>query len=59
MTTLLRMLLLASMLFIVAMMILHPTRLRELGRKARLIAYIWVLAIVIGAVLQVAGLRGY
>jgi hypothetical protein len=59
MSNILRLLLVASVIAIVIMFILHPTQLRELGRKARLVAYLWVLAVLIGAVLQLAGLRGY
>lgn len=59
MSTILRILLIASIAALAVMWFRHPTRLRELGRKAQLVAFIWVLAIVIGAVLQVVGLRGY
>lgn len=59
MATLLRIFLIASIVAIAVLWFRHPTQLRELGRKARLVAYIWVLAILIGAVLQLAGLRGY
>lgn len=59
MSTLLRILLIASIVAIAVMWLRHPTRLRELGRKAQLVALIWIVAVLIGAVLQVAGLRGY
>ena len=59
MSSLLRILIIVSIAAIAIMWFRHPTRLRELGRKAQLVAFIWILAIVIGAFLQVAGLRGY
>lgn len=57
--TLLRIAFLVSLLMIAALIVLQPRRVKELGRKAQLIAYLWVLAILIGAVLQLTGLRGY
>ncbi len=59
MSNLLRILLIVSIAAIAVMWFRHPTQLRELGRKAQLVAFIWILAIIIGAVLQVSGLRGY
>jgi len=59
MSTVFRLLMLASVVAIAVIWLRHPTQFRALGRKARLIAYLWIVAVLIGAVLQVAGLRGY
>ncbi len=54
MGSLLRLLLVASGLVLVAMMILRPTQMRQLGQRARVVAYAYVAAIVISALLRVA-----
>lgn len=57
MSTLLRILLITSLIFIAALVILRPTQVRSLGAKARLIGYLYVIAILVGAVTQLAGWR--
>lgn len=57
MSTLLRILLLASLIFIAALIVLRPRQIRSLGAKARLIGYLYVIAILVGAVMQLAGWR--
>ena len=59
MSTLLKIVLVATMVAVAAMVVLRPRQLRSIGRKARLVGYIYVLAILIGAVMQLAGWRGY
>ena len=57
MSTFLRLFLIASMLFIAYMVVMKPRQLREAGRKARIVAYAYVAAIIIGAIMQLAGWR--
>lgn len=57
MSTLLRIILVASVLITTVMIVLGPRRARTLGQRLRLIAYLYVLAVLIGAALQLAGLR--
>ncbi|MCY4640128.1 MAG: hypothetical protein OXC94_07285 [Chloroflexi bacterium] len=52
MGSLLRLLLIASALVLVAMMILRPTQMQRLGQRARVVAYAYVAAIVISALLR-------
>ncbi len=54
MSTLLKYLLLGSIAFIVFMMVMRPRQFRVLGRKARLLGLIYVLAILISAALRLA-----
>lgn len=57
MSTLLRILVITTIIAIAALVVLRPQRLRTIGQKARLIGYLYVIAIVIGAVMQLAGWR--
>ena len=52
MGSLLRLLVIASALVLVAMMILRPAQMRRLGQRARVVAYAYVAAVVISAVLR-------
>ena len=54
MGSLLRLLLIGSALVLVALMILRPAQMRRLGQRARVVAYAYVAAIVISAVLRLA-----
>lgn len=57
MSTVLRLLLIATVVVLAYLVIMKPRQLRETGRKARIVAYAYVAAIVIGAILQLAGWR--
>ena len=57
MSTLLRVFLYASLIFIAYLVITRPRAIRQIGARARLVAYVWVAAIIIGAVMQLAGWR--
>ena len=57
MSTLLRVLLIATAIIIVGLIVLKPRRFRTLGQKLRLVGYLYVVAILIGAVMQLAGWR--
>lgn len=57
MSTLLRVILVATLIAVVLLVVLRPTRVRTLGQKLRLIGYLYVIAILIGAVMQLAGWR--
>ncbi|MCK9486750.1 MAG: hypothetical protein M0R73_08635 [Dehalococcoidia bacterium] len=57
MSTVLRLLLIASVLFVAYLAVMKPRQLRETGRKARIVAYAYVAAVIIGAILQLAGWR--
>ncbi|MCK9495400.1 MAG: hypothetical protein M0R75_07885 [Dehalococcoidia bacterium] len=57
MSTLLRILVITTIIAIAALVVLRPQRLRTIGQKARLIGYLYVIAILIGAVMQLAGWR--
>ncbi len=59
MSTLLKILLVSTMVVVAALVILRPRQLRSLGQKARLVGYLYVLAVLIGALMQLAGWRGY
>ncbi len=54
MGSLLRLLLIGSALALVALMILRPAEMRRLGQRVRIVAYAYVAAIVISAVLRLA-----
>ncbi|MGE3961625.1 MAG: hypothetical protein AB7F65_08105 [Dehalococcoidia bacterium] len=57
MSTLLKILLVATMVAVAALVILRPRKLKTIGQKARLVGYLYVLAVLIGAVMQLAGWR--
>ena len=57
MSTLLRILLITTALIIVGLIVLRPRRFRTLAQKLRLVGYLYVIAILIGAVMQLAGWR--
>lgn len=57
MSTLLRILVITTIIAVAALVVLRPQRLRTIGQKARLIGYLYVIAILIGAVMQLAGWR--
>jgi hypothetical protein len=57
MSTLIRILLITTAIIIVGLIVLRPRRFKKLGDKLRLIGYLYVLAILIGAVMQLAGWR--
>jgi len=57
MSTLLRILVITTALIIVALIVLRPRRFRTLGQKLRLLGYLYVIAILVGAVMQLAGWR--
>lgn len=57
MSTLLRILLITTLIIVVALIVLRPRQIRTIGQKARLIGYLYVIAIIIGAVMQLAGWR--
>lgn len=57
MSTILRILLITTAIIIVGLIVLKPRRFRTLGQKLRLVGYLYVLAIIIGAVMQLAGWR--
>ena len=56
MASLLKALLLASIVAILFMMVLRPREFRTLGQKARLLGLVYVLAVLISAALQLIGL---
>ncbi len=57
MSTLLRIFLIVSLVVLAYMVIMKPRQLRAIGRKARIVAYAYVAAVIIGAILQLAGWR--
>ncbi len=59
MSTLLRYLLIGSIVALLFMMATRPRQLRALGRKARLVALIYVAVILASAALRVACLSGW
>ena len=54
-SSLLKALLLASIVAILFMMVLRPREFRTLGQKARLLGLVYVLAVLISAALQLIG----
>lgn len=59
MSTLLRSVLLASIVALLAMMVFRPRQFRTLGRKARLVGLIYVAVILASGVLRLACLNGW
>jgi hypothetical protein len=59
MSTLLRIALISAFLVVAALIILRPGQFRTLSQKLRLIAFLYVFAVITGAILQITGLRGY
>lgn len=54
MSSLLKLVLIAGVIFLVYMMLTNPRQIRALGRRARLVVFLWVIAILIGAFLRIA-----
>ena len=57
MSTLLRLFLYISLIVIAYLMITRPRAIRQIGARARLVGYAWVAAVIIGAIMQLAGWR--
>ena len=57
MSTLLRILLITTVIIIVLLIVLRPRQFRTIGQKLRLVGYLYVVAVIIGAVMQLAGWR--
>ncbi len=58
MSTLLRLALLVSAAGLVVMLFYSPRRIQRFGRRARMVGYVYVAAILIGAVLRLLGFYG-
>lgn len=56
MSSLLRALLLASIVAVLYMMVVRPREFRQLGQKLRLLGVVYVVAVLISAALQLAGI---
>lgn len=56
MSTLLRDLLLASVVIVLFMMVTRPRQFREWGQKARLLGLVYVFAVLISAALHLLGM---
>lgn len=57
MSTLLKILFVVTVVVLAALIVLRPRKLKTIGQKARLVGYLYVIAILIGAVMQLAGWR--
>jgi hypothetical protein len=55
MSAVLRLLLAAGLILVLALTVYQPRRLRRFGRQIRLVGFVYVLAVLISAALRVAG----